>query len=135
MKNCIFCEIIEKKIQSYAIYEDSFTYVFLDVAQDVEGHLLVVPKKHVLTIDECDYKTLSHLMATIKKVSKHCLKTKEYSGFNLLNANHPSAGQSVSHLHFHLILRKEKDGVDAWMKKTPGSIVPLEEIQKRLSMR
>lgn len=134
MEKCIFCDIVHKKEKSYPIYEDPHTLAFLDISQDVDAHIIVIPKKHVRNIAECDGRTLSYLIIAVKKISKHCLALKEFNGFNLLNANFPSAGQSVFHLHFHLILRKDNDGIDAWMKKTPGSKVSLPEMQQRLKM-
>lgn len=112
--NCIFCKIINKEIPSYKIYEDEYTYAFLDIAKDVDGHTLVIPKKHVTNILDCDEQTLNHVMNTIKKISNHYVNNCGYSGCNIINASGKEAQQSVFHLHFHIIPRKENDGIDAW---------------------
>ena len=61
-----------------------------------------------------DLETLNHLMETVKKVANHCVNHCGYEGVNLLNASDESAGQSVPHLHIHIIPRKSDDGIDAW---------------------
>ncbi|MBQ7888510.1 MAG: HIT domain-containing protein [Erysipelotrichaceae bacterium] len=111
--NCIFCKIIQKEIPSTIIYEDEHTLVFMDIAKDVDGHMLAIPKKHVKNILDCDTETLHHLMNTVQKVSQHCIDCG-YDGVNLLNASGESAGQSVPHFHIHIIPRKHQDGIDAW---------------------
>ena len=64
--DCIFCKIIKGEIPSYKIYEDEYTYAFLDINPVSEGHTIVIPKKHVVNILDADNKTLSHVISTIK---------------------------------------------------------------------
>lgn len=111
---CVFCKIIKGEIPSYKVYEDEYTYAFLDIAKDVDGHTLVVPKKHVTNILDCDEETLAYVMNTVKKISNHYVNNCGYSGVNILNANGEDSGQTVFHLHIHIIPRKNADGVDAW---------------------
>ena len=96
------------------VYEDEKTLVFMDIAGDVDGHMLAIPKKHVESILDCDDETLSCLMWAVKKVSDHCVGHCGYEGVNLLNASGKCAGQSMPHFHIHIIPRKAGDGVDAW---------------------
>ena len=112
--DCIFCKIINKEVPSYLIYEDEYTYAFLDIAEDIDGHTIVIPKKHVENILDCDNETLSHVMDTVRLISKHYVEDLGYDGVNVLNANGRAAEQSVFHLHFHILPRKEKDGIKAW---------------------
>ncbi|MBQ8598522.1 MAG: HIT domain-containing protein [Oscillospiraceae bacterium] len=112
--NCIFCKIINGDVPSMKVYEDEYSVVFMDIAGDVDGHMLAVPKKHVKNILDCDAETLQHLIDAVKKVSNHCVEHCGYDGVNLLNASDESAGQSVPHFHFHLIPRKNEDEIDAW---------------------
>lgn len=66
MDDCVFCKIIrDNKILK--VYEDDWTIAFMDIAKDVDGHILVVPKKHVKNILDCDIDTLNKLMCTVKK--------------------------------------------------------------------
>ena len=127
MSDCIFCKIISGEIPSRKIFEDEWTYAFLDVAQDVDGHILVVPKAHRKNILDCDEETLARVMATVKKISNHLTANCGYDGVNLLNASGESAGQSVPHFHIHIIPRKTGDGIDAWprfegAKKDPEEV-------------
>ena len=114
MDNCIFCQIASGKIQGLRIYENDNTLAFMDIAKDVDGHILVIPKKHCKNILDCDAETLSAVIQTVKTVSNHLTEHCGYEGVNLLNASGESAGQSVSHFHIHIIPRKKDDGIDAW---------------------
>lgn len=118
--NCVFCKIIEGQISGMKVYEDEHTVVIMDIAGDVDGHMLAMPKKHVNNILDCDEEILHHLMDTVKKVSNHCVENCGYDGVNLLNASDESAGQSVPHLHIHIIPRKREDGIDTW-PNLPGA--------------
>lgn len=111
MKDCIFCKIINNQIPSYKIYEDEHTYAFLDIADDFIGHTLVIPKKHCENILDCDKETLNYVMQTVQRISKHYTQNCGFDGVNILNANNKSAEQSVFHLHFHIIPRKDNDNL------------------------
>ncbi len=134
MDNCIFCKIIKKEIPSKIIYEDEYTLAFLDIAKDVIGHTLVIPKKHITNILDCDNETLNHVMNAVKLISKHYVTNCGYEGINILNANDISAGQSVFHLHFHIIPRKSNDNIDAWPHFN-GSDMNLDEILEQLKIK
>ena len=112
--DCIFCKIIKGDIPSYKIYEDEFVYAFLDIAKDVKGHTLVIPKKHVTNILDCDEQTLHHLISATKKICNHYVDDCGFTGCNIINASGKDAQQTVFHFHIHIIPRKENDGVDAW---------------------
>ena len=131
---CIFCKIIKGEIPSYKIYEDEYTYAFLDIAKDVDGHTLVIPKKHVENILDCDNETLHHVMNTVKKIANHYVDNCGYNGVNILNANDKSAQQSVFHLHFHIIPRKNEDGIDAF-PHFDGANHPLDEMHSKLKLQ
>lgn len=110
MDECIFCKIVKGDIPSYKIYEDNYTYAFLDISNDANGHILVIPKKHFTNILDCDGDILNKVMATIQKVSKHLINNCGFEGVNVLNASGLAAEQSVFHLHFHILPRKNDDG-------------------------
>ena len=114
MSDCIFCKIVSGEIQGMRVYEDAETLAFMDLAKDVDGHVLVIPKKHCKNILDCDAETLSAVMNTVKKVSLHLTEKCGYDGVNLLNASDESAGQSMPHFHIHIIPRRKNDGIDAW---------------------
>ena len=111
---CVFCRIAGGELPCRTIYEDGETKVFLDIAGDVDGHMIAIPKKHVESLLDCDEETLAHRMQTVQRVAKHCVARCGCAGVNLLNASGVCAGQSVPHLHIHIIPRKPEDGIDAW---------------------
>ena len=133
MDDCIFCKIIKGDIPCMKIYEDEHTIAFMDIAKDVDGHMLVIPKKHVTDIFDADEQTLHHVMDTVKKVADHCVADCGYEGVNILNANSPCAGQTVFHLHFHLIPRKTGDSIPGFPKFS-GALQPIEQMHQKLKM-
>lgn len=131
--HCVFCKIVRGDIRSFKVYEDDHALVFMDIAEDVDGHMVAIPKKHVRSILDCDTDTLNHLMTTVKKVADHCVRDCGYDGVNLLNASEQSAGQSVPHFHIHIIPRKRGDGIDAW-PVFDGARYGIEEIFNQLKI-
>ncbi len=113
---CIFCKIINGEIPSYKVYEDTDFLAFLDISQAEIGHTLVVPKKHFDNFLEMDDKTAEKLIVLVKKLALKIKKATNASGINILNNNGAAAGQSVNHVHFHIIPRYEND--DLVMKFT-----------------
>ena len=116
MSECVFCKIIAGEIPCMKVYEDEKTLAIMDVAKDVDGHILVISKEHYKNILDCDYNILNAVISTIKKVSLHLTQKCWYDWINLLNASDESAWQSVPHFHIHIIPRKQNDDIDAWPK-------------------
>ena len=133
MKDCIFCKIINGTAPSMKIYEDEYTIAFMDIANDVDGHLLVVPKAHFKNILDCNDEYLINVMRTVKRIAKHLVDNCGYDGVNLINASDESAGQDVFHFHIHLIPRKAGDNIKAW-PNFDGAKTETEGIFKRISM-
>lgn len=131
--NCVFCRIVNGSIPSLRVYEDDFTLAVMDVARDVDGHMLVIPKAHCQSLLDCDEQLLAYVMAAVKKVSDHLVNNCGYQGVNLLNASGESAGQSVSHFHIHIIPRKTEDGINAW-PVFPGAKHAIESVYERVKM-
>lgn len=133
MKDCIFCKIINKEIPSYKIYEDEFSYAFLDISNDANGHILVIPKTHCENILDCPKDCLLHLIETVQKISQHLVDKCGFDGVNILNANGQAAEQSVFHLHIHLLPRSNEDNLKVFpsLEKNKES---LEEIAEKLRM-
>lgn len=108
---CIFCDIANKKIPSKIIYEDSYTLAFLDLSPVNPGHTLIIPKKHFENVLDLDEEYAEHLGKAIVKVT-NLLKTKlNVKNLNVINNSGKLSGQTVMHLHFHLIPRKENDNL------------------------
>lgn len=131
MDNCVFCRIISGELPSMKVYEDAYTLVIMDIAGDVDGHMLAIPKKHIMSIFDCDDITLHHVMDAVKVVASRLKEKCGYDGVNLLNASGEAAGQSVEHFHIHLIPRKDGDGIDAW-PQFQGAKEEISEIYHKL---
>jgi histidine triad (HIT) family protein len=104
MGDCIFCRIAEKKIPARIVYEDDLILAFEDVHPQAPVHTLIIPKKHIPTlIDAGDVD--SHLFGHIMNVANIIATEKGIAtrGFRLVANCNPDAGQSVYHIHFHLL--------------------------------
>ncbi|MBT3985860.1 MAG: HIT family protein [Candidatus Pacebacteria bacterium] len=112
MKECLFCKIIKGKHDCTKIWEDDHTFVFLSVSPAVPegGHTLVIPKKHYELISDMPAVEYNSLMRTVRKFSKAVMKFSE--GMNIVQNNKKIAGQTVPHVHFHLIPRFSDDKVE-----------------------
>ncbi len=118
--NCIFCKIINNEIPSYTVYEDEFVKVFLDVNPDSNGHLLIIPKKHVLDITEIESETWNHILDITKKMKSLLEEKLEIDGLTLIQNN--GMVQEVKHFHLHL-KPYYKEGQE---------LLPVENIYKKL---
>lgn len=102
---CIFCEIIKGNIPSRKVYEDDDILAILDIAQTTYGHTLVMPKKHVQDINSADPETLKKLIVKVQELSEMICKNLKADGHNILVNTNEVSGQTVHHLHFHIIPR------------------------------
>jgi histidine triad (HIT) family protein len=107
--DCLFCKIISGEIPSYKIYEDDFAYAFLDIYPTSEGHTIVLPKKHFQRFTEMSEEEASSLFASVNRVAKAVEKALDVPGSNIGLNNGEVAGQSVPHVHVHIIPRRAKD--------------------------
>ncbi|MDD2518854.1 MAG: HIT domain-containing protein [Bacilli bacterium] len=98
--DCVFCKINEGTIPSYTIYEDDIARIFLDISPDVNGHLLIVPKKHYIDLVDIDKDTLSHIMNLAKKYKLVLENKLGIDGLTLIQNN--GMIQEVKHYHLHL---------------------------------
>ena len=133
MNDCIFCKIIKGEIPSYKIYEDDKVYAFLDIACDAVGHTLVIPKKHCTNVLDCDKEYLDAVIEAVQIISNHYVTNCGFDGVNILNASGAAAEQSVFHLHFHIVPRKNGDGLHMW-PLTDKQELDLNAICKKLAL-
>ena len=128
---CIFCMIANHEINSSIIYEDEQVVAFLDLSQVTKGHTLVVPKKHYENVLECDPETLGHVIKVTQMLSKRIMERTHAKGVNILNNCNEVAGQSVMHMHFHIIPRySDSDAIE--IKFNESEKQNLEEIANLL---
>jgi histidine triad (HIT) family protein len=108
--NNIFAKILRGEIPCVKVYEDGKTLAFMDVMPQAEGHVLVIPKEPAENIFELSADGAAALMASTQKVAKAVKKGLNAPGIMLTMLNGAPAGQSVFHVHFHIIPRAH--GVD-----------------------
>lgn len=113
-ENCLFCRIIKGEIPSSKIYEDEYTFAFLDIAPFREGHCLVIPKIHAQNILDIDSALAPYLFKTIQNIAPAIMKATSSQGFHILQNNFAAAGQTVFHAHWHIIPRSEGDNFPLW---------------------
>ena len=109
---CIFCDIIDHKIPSATVYEDDAVLAILDISQVTFGHTLVMPKTHFDSALDADEETVSKVFTTAAKLAREIREKTGAAGVNILSNCGEAAGQSVSHMHVHIIPRyDEKDEI------------------------
>lgn len=104
MDNCIFCKIVAGQIPAKKIHEDDEIIVIEDIAPAAPVHLLLVPKKHIvncLDLEPEDGPVIGRLYQTAARIAKE--KGFAENGFRIVNNNNSDGGQSVYHIHFHLL--------------------------------
>lgn len=109
--NCIFCKIAAGQIPSATVYEDDDFRAILDIAPAHKGHTIILPKKHADNIFSLDDEVTAKVFPVAKKVSQAVKDTLGCDGVNILQNNGTAAGQSVFHLHVHVVPRYEGDGI------------------------
>lgn len=117
MDDCVFCKIVRNEIPATKIYEDEVALAFLDIHPVTPGHTLVIPKEHCENLLDIPEETLKGVVAAAKKISKAVITGVGAKGFNFSQNNGAVAGQVINHLHFHIIPRKESDGLTHWPHK------------------
>lgn len=102
MEDCLFCKIIAGEIPSNKVYEDELCYAFYDIAPQAPTHFLVIPKQHltgVSAITEENSAVVAHIFAVISKVTKEL----GLESYRVVSNCGTDAGQTVYHLHFHVL--------------------------------
>ncbi|MEV4606250.1 HIT family protein [Neorhizobium sp. LMR1-1-1.1] len=109
--NNIFAKILRGEIPCHRVYEDADTLAFMDVMPQSPGHLLVIPKTPSRNILDADPATLSKVIPIVQKLANAAKDAFEADGITVTQFNEPAAGQTVYHLHFHIIPRYEGAGL------------------------
>lgn len=105
--DCLFCKIINGEIPSNKVYEDDTVFAFRDIAPQAPTHILIIPKQHIKSateIDESNSAVISHIFEVAAKIAK---QEGLDDGFRIVNNCGDIAGQTVKHLHFHLMGGRE----------------------------
>lgn len=102
-ENCIFCKIVDGEIPSTKVYEDERVYAFRDINPQAPVHIIVVPKEHIACADDINAENsvyVAHIFESIAKIAKAEGLT---TGYRVVNNCGADGGQTVMHLHFHII--------------------------------
>ena len=111
MKDCIFCKIINNELPSKTLYEDDIIKVIMKINPNTNGHLLVLPKKHLVNLMDTDNETITHMLNVVREKLYPMLKEKiNCEGLTLAQNN--ELGQEIKHYHLHLIPRYQNDNAD-----------------------
>lgn len=105
MEDCIFCKIINKEIPGSIVYENDKVLAFNDINPQAPIHIIVIPKEHVKSIMEADIEISGDLINAIQEIAKKLNIDK--TGFRVITNCGEDAGQTVNHLHFHILAGKK----------------------------
>lgn len=120
MSECIFCKIAAKEIPSSVVYEDEHTLAFMDIGQVNPGHVLLAVKRHAENIFALDETQAGAVFRAAARVARAIRDAFEPQGLSVYQANGKAAGQTVFHLHLHLVPRHDDDGMAlTWPVKNP----------------
>lgn len=107
MENCLFCKIVRGEIPSTKVYEDEFVLAFRDIAPMAPVHVLVIPKTHIASVNEVNAENaaiVAHIFTVIPQIAA---AEKLEGGYRVVSNCGPDAGQTVHHLHFHILGGKQ----------------------------
>ncbi len=103
MENCIFCKIVAGDIPSHKVYEDDKILAFRDIAPMAPVHILVIPKVHISSVADITEENsglVAHMLAAIARIAA---REGLEGGYRVVSNCGPDAGQTVPHLHFHIL--------------------------------
>lgn len=104
MNDCLFCKIVAWEIPSKKVYEDEHVYAFHDINPNAPVHILVIPKQHIPSVDAVDAQNIgevSEVLLAIPKIA--AMAGLSENGYRVITNCGDDAGQTVKHLHFHIL--------------------------------
>jgi len=125
-ENNIFAKLLRNEIPSVRVYEDENTMAFMDIMPQGMGHTLVIPRKASRNLLDSDPETLAALIKVVQKIAKAAQKAFAADGITVMQFNEAASGQTVYHLHFHIIPRF--DGIP--LKPHADKMTDKEELEK-----
>ncbi len=135
MTTCIFCDIIAGKAPANFVHRDDECAAFMDIHPVNPGHVVVVPIMHAATLADLNEETAGHIFKVGKLVDAAMrMSGIRCEGVNLLLADGQSAGQSVMHIHLHIVPRFSGDGHTLWFSPAYFTRPSANELQKNAEM-
>ena len=130
MEDCIFCKIIKGEIPSRKIYEDELIEIIMNINPNTNGHLLVLPKKHMTNLLDTSNELITHCLDIVRETIYPLLKERlNCEGLTLAQNN--ELGQEIKHYHLHLIPRYKDDNADFQYNKE--QLIELDEVFDKLT--
>lgn len=134
--NCIFCKIVKGEIPCSKVYEDDLVLAFMDIAPINKGHILIIPKKHFLSLTSVPAEYLEAMMKIAPTIAQCAVREIDGDAFNLHLSNGQCAGQVVPHVHLHVIPRKATDGFNfGWRALTYEESTEKDELAEAIAKR
>ena len=130
MEDCIFCKIVKGEAPSKTIYEDDMIQIIMNIHPSTNGHLLVIPKKHVVTIMDTSNEVIIHALDIVREKIYPLLQERLHCKGLTLSQNN-DLGQEVKHYHLHLTPRYEKDGLN--IEYDSKKVLDLDEVYEILT--
>jgi diadenosine tetraphosphate (Ap4A) HIT family hydrolase len=133
--DCIFCRVIAGELPASIVYEDDRAVAFLDIFPVHAGHTLIVPRDHSFDLRDCPPDLAAHLFTIGHRLAPAIVAATDADGFNIWTAAGPAAGQTVFHLHLHVLPRFAGDGFGPRLPKVPlreSSRITLDEMAARI---
>lgn len=106
MKDCLFCKILKGEIPSTKIYEDEYVYAFKDIDPQAPFHAIVIPKTHIESADEITSENSAAVAKVFEAIAKISKAENLENGYRVVNNCGKDGGQTVNHIHFHLLARR-----------------------------
>lgn len=135
LKNCLFCQILADEIPSEKVYEDEFSYAFLDINPVNKGHTLIIPKEHHENIYELPDELLSKLFVNVKNLAGAVREAVSADGVNIGMNNGEASGQVIFHAHIHIMPRFKDDGHEHWQSNFKYSEKEAKEAAKEIQAK
>ena len=110
MSGCVFCEIVAGREAASRVYEDDAALAFMNLRQANPGHVLVIPKAHLATLDQLTPDLAARLFQAVVLVTRAVRRSFGPDGLSIWQTNGVAAGQEIAHLHVHVFPRRAGDG-------------------------
>jgi histidine triad (HIT) family protein len=137
-EDCIFCQIVQKRIPAFILHEDEKCLAFLDINPLAPGHTLIIPKEHAENIFDISEELLQHIAKIAQKLARKMREKVGAEGVNLFQASGSAAEQSIQHFHLHVIPRKSGDNlnINEWWRAKVGKMSKeqMEELARLLKL-
>ncbi|MBE6769566.1 MAG: histidine triad nucleotide-binding protein [Ruminococcaceae bacterium] len=106
MNDCLFCKIVKGEIPSTKVYENEWVYAFLDIDPQAPFHAIVIPKEHIKSAAEINGENSFLVAKVFEAVAEIAKQENLQKGFRVVNNCGEDGGQTVGHIHFHLLARR-----------------------------